>query len=60
MDYINWLSNNPIPKQALETGIKMPWQSGQGSYGTYEYSPSKDESEMIETNLTKLATGIWG
>ena len=47
----SWLSNNPIPKEALETGIKMPWQSGQGSYGTYEYTASENESEMIETNL---------
>ena len=57
----SWLSNNPIPKQALETGVKMPWQSGQGSYGTYEYSPSEDESEMIETNLSTIGNSLlWG
>ena len=57
----SWLSNNPIPKQALETGINMPWQSGQGSYGTYEYTPSKDESEMIETNLSTIGNSLlWG
>ena len=54
----SWLSNNPIPKQALETGIKMPWQSGQGSYGTYEYTPSEDESEMIETALSSIGNGL--
>ena len=34
----------------------MPWKSGQGGYGTYEYTKKMDESEMIETNLTQLAT----
>ena len=57
----SWLSNNPIPKQAQETGMKMPWQSGQGSYGTYEYTPSEDESEMIETNLSTIGNSLlWG
>ncbi len=56
-----WISNDPTPKTAKDNGIKMPWKSGAGGYGSYNYSASTNYSPMNEYMTNMIGNGLmWG